>query len=200
MQANRDGIAFAVAANPGPAAGAAEAGTFDLAGSSDDLEIGRPVSHLRSLIVAGFVMTVASASLAFGWWGDLGVFGVVAGYVGLVLFGLATGRLIWMLPNERGPVLIISRYGIRDLRIGNEFLLWDSIADVSADKRRGRDVVVLKLTPALQRQRCFMTAKGKTQVGKQQASADHIVVSPEGLATSFDTLLQTCKAFHAAGE
>ncbi|OAF10910.1 hypothetical protein AXW67_25025 [Bradyrhizobium neotropicale] len=35
--------------------------------------------------------------------------------------------------------------GIGDLRIGNEFLLLDSIADVSAEECRGRKLVVLTL-------------------------------------------------------
>ncbi len=57
-----------------------------------------------------------------------------------------------MLPAERGPVVIVTSYGIRDLRIGNEFLLWDSIADVSAEECRGHKAIVLTPTPALQRQ------------------------------------------------
>ena len=42
----------------------------------------------------------------------------------------------------------------RDLRIGNEFPLGDSIADVSAADCRGHKVIVLTPTSGLQRQRC----------------------------------------------
>ncbi|WP_371929969.1 hypothetical protein [Bradyrhizobium sp. CCGUVB1N3] len=56
---------------------------------------------------------------------------------GVLLFGLVTCRLIWMLPAERRPVVIVGRNGIRDLRIGNEFLLWDSIQDVLDPRRFG---------------------------------------------------------------
>jgi hypothetical protein len=204
MRANFDGLTSAVTTSPGPAA---EGAHLDL---SDDLEITRYAFGAYALIAAGFILTFVSSSLAFGWWGEVGTLEMVAGSAGMMLFGIATCRLIWMLPAERGPVLIISHYGIRDLRLGNEFLLWDSIADVSTGERRGRSVVVLKLTPALQRQRCCVkTWDNKTwhdrtghnaRPGSGEASADHIVVSPEGLATSFDTLLQTCRSFHAASE
>ena len=47
-----------------------------------------------------------------------------------------------------------------DLRIGNEFPLWDSIADVSAEDCRGHKVIVLTPTSGLQRQLCCIRAGG----------------------------------------
>ncbi|WP_311972759.1 hypothetical protein [Bradyrhizobium agreste] len=41
-------------------------------------------------------------------------------YAGLVVFGLMTAWLIWMLPSERGAVALVTLYGIPDLRIGKE--------------------------------------------------------------------------------
>jgi hypothetical protein len=64
-------------------------------------------------------------------WGGFGEYERAAGRAGVILFGLVTCRLIWMLPADRGAVVIVSRYGVRDLRIGNEFLLRGSIEDVS---------------------------------------------------------------------
>jgi hypothetical protein len=52
---------------------------------------------------------------------------------------LVFARLIWMLPAERGPVVIVTPYGVRDLRIGNEFLLWDSIVEIRGSARRVSD-------------------------------------------------------------
>jgi hypothetical protein len=194
MHANFDGLTLAVAASSGPVA---EAASADL---SDDLEIGRSGSGAYLLIAAGFILTFLSSSLAFGWWGEVGELETVAGFAGVVLFGIATCRLIWMLPAERGSVVIVTRYGIRDLRVGNEFLLWDSITDVSTGESRGRKVVVLKLTPALQRQRGCVYTKRNVRLGSGEVSSDHIVVSPAGLMTSFEALLQTCEAFHAASK
>jgi hypothetical protein len=166
--------------------------------ASHDLEIGQCVMRLRLLVAAGFAMTLLSASLAFrsslafDWWGDIGTYDTAMGYLGVALFGPITCWLIWMLPTERGSVVILTPYGIRDLRIGNEFLLWDSIADVSAEDDRGHKAIVLMPTPALQRQlSCIRPAA-------RGASHDRIVIRSEGLATDFDTLLRACRDCHAA--
>lgn len=166
--------------------------------ASHDLEIGRCVTRLRLLVAAGFAMTLLSASLAFksslafDGWGDVGAYDTTIGYLGVALFGPITSWLIWMLPTERGPVVIVTPYGVRDLRIGNEFLLWDSIADVSVEECRGHKVIVLTPTPALQRQlSCIRSlARGTPN--------DRIVIRSEGLATDFDTLLRACRDCHAA--
>lgn len=185
-----NGLVLTVAGHSRPDAQAAEPD------ASEDLEIGHSASQLGPLIAVGFVMTLLSASLASGWWEGIGEHQAIAGVAGVVLFGLATACLIWKLPTERGPVVIVSRYGIRDLRIGNEFLLWDSIAEVSDLECRGRRAVVLKLTPALQRQlSCINTRRTAPS-----SVADHVVISPQGLATDDDLLLQTCRAFHAASD
>lgn len=160
--------------------------------SSHDLEIGPCVTRQRLLVAAGFAATLFSASLAFHWWGDIAANDTMMGYLGVALFGPVTGWLIWMLPAERGPVVIVTLFGIRDLRIGNEFLLWDSIADVSAEECRGRKVIVLTPTPALQQQLAYIRA------GTRNARNERIVIRPEGLATDFDTLLRACRDCHAA--
>jgi hypothetical protein len=87
-------------------------------------------------------------------------------------------------------VVIVTPYGIRDRRIGNEFLLWESIAEVSAEDCRGHKVIVLTPTPALQRQLSCIRA----------ASADRVVIRSEGLTTDFDTLLRACRDCHAASD
>jgi hypothetical protein len=166
--------------------------------ASHDLEISQCVTRLLLLVAAGFAMTLLSASLvfnsslAFDWWGDMAPYDATIGYLGVALFGSITAWLIWMLPTERGSVVILTPYGIRDLRIGNEFLLWDSIADVSAEEWRGHKVIVLTPTPALQRQlSCIRTAARGVQ-------NDRIVIRAGGLATDFDTLLRACRDCHAA--
>lgn len=165
---------------------------------SNDLEIGRCITRLRLLVAAGFAMTLLSASLvfnsslAFEGWGDFGAYDTAMGYLGVALFGPLTSWLIWTLPIERGPVVIVTPYSIRDLRIGNEFLLWDSIADVSAEQCRGHKVIVLTPTPALQRQLSCIRSSGRGRPN------DRIVIRSEGLATDFDTLLRACRDCHAA--
>jgi hypothetical protein len=187
-----DGLAFAIADNPAAAAGAVD--------TPRDLEIDQCATRQRLLVAAGFAMMLLSASLvfhsslAFGWWDGLGGYDTAIGYAGVALFGLITCRLIVLLPAARGPVVIVTSYGIRDLRIGNEFLLWESIADVSAEDCRGHKVIVLTPTPALQRQLSCIHAAWRG------AQADRIVIQSEGLTTDFETLLRACRDFHAAAE
>ncbi|KJC48898.1 STM3941 family protein [Bradyrhizobium sp. LTSP857] len=162
--------------------------------ATHDLEIGQCVTRLRLLVAAGFAMTLLSAGLVFDWWDGIGEYDTAMGYAGVAVFGPITSWLIWLLPGERGPVVIVTPYGIRDLRVGNEFLLWDSIADVSAEDCRGHKVIVLTPTPALLRQlSCIRAASRATQ-------ADRIVIQSEGLATDFDTLLRACRDCHAASD
>lgn len=161
--------------------------------ATHDLEINPCRTPLWPLVAAGFAMTMLSASLAFDLWEGLGNYDTMVGYAGVVVFGLVTCWLIWMLPPaERGPVVIVTPYGIRDLRIGNEFLLWDSIAEISAEDDRGHKMIVLTPTPALQR------LLSCTRTASRGAQADRILIRSEGLATDFDTLLRACRDCHAA--
>jgi hypothetical protein len=187
MQAHHDRLALAAADRP---QSVTSTGCVD---ASQDLEIGPCTTQTRLLVVAGFAMTLLSATLALGWWDAFGDYDTTVGCAGVVVFALMTGRLIWMLPAGRGSVVIVTPYGIRDLRIGNEFLLWDSIAEISAEERRGRKVIVLTPTPGLQRQLCSI----RGLVGC--VTDDRIVIRSEGLATDFDTLLRACRDCHAAG-
>ncbi|MBR0876209.1 MULTISPECIES: STM3941 family protein [Bradyrhizobium] len=190
MQPHHDRLTLAVADSPQSVAPAV---CIDAA---HDLEISPCTTQLRLLVAAGFAMTLFSATLAFDWWDGLGDYDTTVGYASVVLFGLVTGRLIWLLPAERGPVVIVTPYGIRDLRIGNEFLLWDSIAEISAEEGRGHKAIVLTLTPALQRQLCAISTLAPRAQNERQN--ERIVIRSEGLATDFDTLLRACRDCHAA--
>ena len=186
MHVHHEGLAFAVADSQQSVVPAA---TID---ASRDLEISRCATQLRLLVAAGFAMTLFSASLAFDWWEGFGDYDTTLGYAGVAVFGLMTSRLIWMLPAERGPVVVVTLYGIRDLRIGNEFLPWDSIAEISAEKCRGHKMIVLTPTPGLQRQLCSIRNLAR------RAQNNRIVIRSEGLATDFDTLLRACRDCHNA--
>lgn len=190
MHPHRDGLTLAVPDCPPSAAPAV------LIDASHDLEISPCTTQMRLLVAAGFAMTLVSATLAFDWWDSLGDYDTTVGYIGVVVFGLVTSRLIWMLPAERRPVVIVTPYGIRDLRIGNEFLLWDSIAEISAEECRGHKTIVLTPTPALQRQLCAIRTLARRAQSDRQS--DRIVIRSEGLATDFDTLLRACHDCHAA--
>ena len=166
----------------------------------DDAEIGYCRSRLLPLIGLGTAMTLLSASMAVGWlpFNDMDVSRRVMGDVGLVLFGLATATCVWMQFAVKGPVVLVSNYGIRDLRIANEFILWDSVTEISACGHRGQKFVVLKITPALeQRLFCDGTARALLAANRT-AGLDGIVIRPNGLDTDFSALLAACRAHYAA--
>jgi hypothetical protein len=85
----------------------------------DDAEIGYCRSRLLPLIGLGGAMTLLSAVVGFGWlpFDDMDITHRVIGGVGVVLFGLATAKCVWMLFAVNGPVVLVSNYGIRDLRL-----------------------------------------------------------------------------------
>lgn len=102
MHAQPEGLAFAVADSQQSAASAI---TID---ASRDLEISPCTTSLRLLVAAGFAMTLLSAALAFDWWDGLGDYDTIIGFAGVVVFALMTIRLIWMLPAERGAVVVVT--------------------------------------------------------------------------------------------
>jgi hypothetical protein len=164
----------------------------------DDVEIGYSRFRLLPLIVMGVVMTLLSASFAFQWFAYHGYYHLVAGYSGMLFFGLATAKLVWTIFAAKGPVVFVSRYGIRDLRVANEFILWDSVLNVSACQIRKQKFVVLALSPALEK-RLFATRSGQAMLAANRAlGVDGIAISASGLATEFDALLRSCAAHHNA--
>jgi hypothetical protein len=164
----------------------------------DEVEIGYSSSRTLPSVALTSTMTLFSASIAFDWFGDGGLsrYHALAGGVGLVVFGAVTCRFIWRLSAARSPVLLIGRYGIRDLRVANEFILWDSIADVSTCQYRRRKFIVLKMTPALERQLFTSKARQAMLRANRAIGLDGIAVSAGGLTADFDRLFDACTAYH----
>ncbi len=162
---------------------------------SDDIEIGCSNASLLPLVAVGFAMTLVSASIAFEWIGYSGVgsYEVLAGYAGLMLFGLATGRFAWTFLARKEPVILITPHGIRDLRIANAFILWDFVTEISGSECRGRKVVALKITPALQKQLSFDATRQNKFLPGGALEEDRIIINPAGLTMGFDALLQACR-------
>lgn len=168
----------------------------------DDIEIGYSSRRLLRLVGIGVVMTLLSASVAFNWFAAMNAdgFHVVAGYFGIVFFGLATLKCGWTLLTARGPVVAISRYGIRDQRISNELILWGSVEAIALRAYRGQKFIALKVSPALERH-LFATTTGQLmQAANRLVGAPGVIINPSGLAMDVDALFETCTAYHAAVE
>jgi hypothetical protein len=168
--------------------------------SHDDVEIGYSRFRLLPVIVMTAAMTLLSASIAFQWfpYQSLGGYHLVIGYAGVAFFGLATLKFVRTMFAAKGPVVFVSRYGVRDMRVANEFILWDSVVNVSACESRKQKFVVLALSPALE-QRLFATRSGQAMLAANRTlGLDGIAISGSGLATEFDALLRSCTTHHNA--
>lgn len=166
-----------------------------------DAEIGYRRSQLLPLAGLGAAMTLMSAVVAFGSLPFGGINGShpVIGTIGMASFGFATATgVVRRLFGATAPVVLVSRYGIRDLRVANEFILWDSVTDVSACEYRGRKFVVLRITPGLE-QRLFPAGAAKAMLAANRAAGlDGVVIRTNRLDTDFGALLATCRANFAA--
>lgn len=165
----------------------------------DDTGIGYSSSRLLPPIAFALAMMLLSTAIALDWVvGGQDSLRRMLGCFGMAFFGVMTGKFVWALCRPGGPVLSVSRYGIRDLRIANEFILWESVADVSACRVGRQSFVVLRLTPAVE-QRLLGADTAQAMLAANRAlGIDGVAISPVGLATDFDELLETCSAYFAA--
>jgi hypothetical protein len=169
-------------------------------GLPDDIEIGYSALRMLRLVGLAVIMTLLSASVAFNWFAYQKIDGFIllVAYAGVAFFGLGTLKIIWTLITAKGPVVFISRYGIRDLRISNELILWGSVENISCWEYRRQKCIVLKISPALEQQLFATGAKRAMLLANRAVGVDGIAISPSGLTTDFDALLKTCMAYYSA--
>src|SRR5258708_7473373 len=93
-----------------------------------DIEIGYSSLRLMRLVGLGFLMTSASAAMAFNWYHstNISTFRTAVGYFGVGCFGLGTCISVWLLISSRKPIVFIRRNGIRDTRVSDELIEWRS--------------------------------------------------------------------------
>jgi hypothetical protein len=166
----------------------------------DDIEIGYSALRMLRLVGLGAIMTLLSASIAFNWFAykNIDSFHVLIAYLGVAFFGLATLKFIWTLITAKSPVVFISRYGIRDLRISNELILWGSVEDITSWEYRRQKFMVLKISPALEQQLFATRAKQAMLLANRALGVNGIAIGAGGLTMDFDTLFKTCTAYYSA--
>jgi hypothetical protein len=168
----------------------------------DDIEIGYSPLRMLRLVGMGAVMTLLSVSVAFNWFSSKRIdsLHVLIAYVGIAFFGLATLKFIWMLLTAKGPVVFISRYGIRDMRIADELIPWDCVEDVSAREYRRQKFVALRVSPMLEKQLFATKARQALLLASKAMGMDGVTITVSGLMIDFDTLLNTCLAYYSAAK
>ena len=113
------------------------------------------------------------------------------GTFGIVVFGLLLGVVFWRIIITRGPVLILSPTGIRDVRIPDNEVPWQAIRNVRVWKDNdGFKYLVLDVDPQVLPQ-IRMTRFARTvSYPFVPVSEDGVIIAPAGLPIDFETLLQ----------
>lgn len=163
----------------------------------DELAIGYSIWRLLELVGLGIIMTSLCGAIVF-LIPIKGVLQLVVGYAGVAFFGAATCTAVWKLLTAKGPVLFINRTGIRDLRIADQWIVWESVTDVRITKVRSQKFVVLQVSPALEELLFATTLRRMMQAANRAFSVDGVVISPTGLAINANALLDACCRYRAA--
>jgi hypothetical protein len=158
-----------------------------------------PVKML-GLAAAGLVMTLLSAMIALHVVPKVrpGSLQEFLGYVGLALFGWATLIIVWRAFTTRGPVVIITREGIRDSRIAAEFIPWSAIKDISIYKYHKQRFMVLAVDPAVEAGLSVTLSGRWMRLGYHSLGPDGLCISAQELKISFDELVATSLAYARA--
>jgi hypothetical protein len=164
----------------------------------DDIEIGYSSSRMLPLVASAATMMLMGASITFGWFGfgGIGRYHALVGHVGLAFFCAAS--LLRLLSASQGPVLPIGRFGIHDLGVVNEFILTNSMADVSVCEYRRRKFFALKITPALELQLFITRSSLATLYANRAMGVGGIAIS--GLTADFEALIGARTACHSAAK
>jgi len=165
-----------------------------------EVEIGYSSAKLLLLTGAGVLMTLASAAIAFNWFhaDNIDTSKMTAGYFAGAFFGLATCVAGRKLMSSGRPVVVISRDGIRDLRISDELIPWESVEAISSWQYSGQKSMVLEVEPSVaERLNTSSVRRFFTQVNKT-LGIDGVIISSAGLAVDVDALIETCIKYRVA--
>src|SRR5581483_1536038 len=152
------------------------------------------------LLLGAVALTAGGTAMAFHLFPDMQVdaFYTAVGYFGMIFFGFALLKIVWLLITARGAVLFIDRNGIRDLRVSPDVIPWDAIEQIGIDSVQKQAFVTLKVTPGLERQLVASTGKKLMKAANHALGVDGIVINPSGLQVDPPTLLEVCNAYRAA--
>lgn len=166
----------------------------DPANLPDAVEIAASPWKMAGLVVLGVGMTLAGLALVFS---DSIVKTVVGGF-GFLFFGAATVVIIRRALAVRGATVVLSRKGIRDVRVARETVAWAEIERISTWEYSGQRIMVLQLAePTWERIGASVIAR-RTRKTNRALGADGLCVTAQGLKLSYDDLLGTALAYAEA--
>lgn len=125
-------------------------------------------------------------------------FMMVVGWVVLIFFGAVTAWIMWRVVMLKGPVVIVSATGIRDVRLARETIPWLDVRGISTWGKPGKEVMVLDVAPdATRRLKLTPTARWG-QLPNRWVGADGLCVSVLGINSTFSDLFAACVAYATA--
>jgi hypothetical protein len=163
----------------------------------DEIAIGYSTWRLLELILLGIIMTLLCGAIVF-LIPLSGMLQLIVGCAGVAFFGAATCVAVWKLLSAKGPVLFINRTGIRDLRIFDQWILWESVTDVVITKVRSQKFVVLQVSPALEDLLFATTYRTLLQAANHALGVDGVLISPTGLSIDAAALFDVCCRYRTA--
>ena len=161
---------------------------------SGTIEIRYSPASMIGLLIGGVLLTAASGLIAFGWIPvESGSFQQFIGYFGLVFFGLATLVELWRLIATKGPVVTLSRSGIRDVRIANEEIPWSAIQAITTGEVKRQQFLVLNVDPAVEAGLSLTRTVRWSRQASRLYGVDGLCLTAQGLKIDFSTLKQICE-------
>lgn len=161
--------------------------------TSRTIEIHHSPLKLAGLLVLSILMTAGGVAIAALTPENLPV-GIAAGG----FFGLCTVIIAWRLVASRGPAVILTPEGIRDVRVSADFVPWTAVEGIGTWEHEGQKIMVLTLAPEFQKTVAWTPVAKWTRSLNRLLGADGYCIAPTGLKTSYDALLTTASIYAEA--
>ena len=114
--------------------------------SSDQViaSFGRSIPKMIGLLALGVLMTGLGVAIALGYVGPADFYKIAVGWFAALFFGLCTLAILAQT-FRAGPVVVVTRDGIRYHRRAKELIRWQEVSAISVQAIKRQRFVVLKL-------------------------------------------------------
>lgn len=163
-----------------------------------DVEIGISYWKTLGLLVVSAAAWLAIAAILFGWVPGKAPNTSFIGYVSFMIFGVGTCAFTSQLLSPDSTVLVINRYGVRDLRTSLNVIPWQSVESIDIWRSADETCLVLKLTPAASERFATIAAARALMAVSKVCGLDGIPISANTLTVSPRKLLRICNTYLAA--
>jgi hypothetical protein len=150
------------------------------------------------LLGIGMMALSISIGLPLQAFGSVGVLERAVGVVGGLFFGACTLLILGRALTNSGPVVTLTRSGIRDKRLAAGEIPWSAIRGISTWALHGQKVMVLAVDPVVEATIGLSRIARMSRVANRSLGADGLCISAQGLTTSYEQLLDLTVAYAEA--